>query len=95
MSTEDGVIRLSVKVVPRSSRNCIAEWLGQTLKVRVRAPAERGKANAAVEKILAEALNIDKKRARIVTGKTSPRKIVEVTGLSEAELRQRLARHAG
>ena len=33
----------------------MAGWLGDTLKVHVTAPAERGKANAAIETILAEA----------------------------------------
>ncbi len=42
-------MKLDLKVVPKSSRDCIAGWLGDALKVRVRAPAERGKANAAVE----------------------------------------------
>ncbi len=85
-------IKLPIKVVPGSSRDCIAEWLGETLKVRVRAPAARGKANAAVEKILADALGVPKKCARIVKGKTSTRKIIEISGLSESEVYDRLSR---
>ncbi|MFP6608142.1 MAG: DUF167 domain-containing protein, partial [Myxococcota bacterium] len=49
---------MRVKVVPGSSRDAIAGWLGEALKVRVRAPAERGKANASVEKIVADALGV-------------------------------------
>ncbi len=45
-SMENWTTRLLIKVVPASSRDCIAGWLGETLKVRVRAPAECGKANA-------------------------------------------------
>ena len=67
-------------------------WLGDTLKVRVTAPAERGKANAAIETILAEALGISRASARVVAGKTSPRKIVEITGLSETEVYRRLSK---
>jgi hypothetical protein len=84
-----------IKVVPGSSRDSIAGWLGETLKVRVRAPAERGRANAALEEILAEALGVGRECVRIVAGRTSTRKVVEVTGLSEAELRSRLPRMAG
>ena len=82
--------RLAVKVVPGASREGIAGWLGDTLKVRVTAPAEQGKANAAVEALLAEALGIAKDRVRIASGTASPRKIVEIAGLSEDEMRSRL-----
>jgi len=83
--------RLLVKVVPAASRNCIAGWLGEALRIRVRAPAERGKANAAVEEIVAGALGIPKDCVRIVAGAASPRKVIEIAGLSEAEIRRRLA----
>jgi uncharacterized protein (TIGR00251 family) len=87
----DPTIKLAIKVVPGSSRDCLAGWLGETLKVRVAAPAERGKANAAVEALISQALGIPKKCARVVSGKTSPRKVVEITGLSESEISRRLA----
>jgi len=83
--------RLPVKVVPGSSRNRIAGWLGDTLRVRVTAPPERGKANAAVESLLVDVLGIANGRARIVSGGSSPRKVVEIFGLSESEARRRLS----
>ena len=83
--------QLLIKVVPASSRDSIDGWLGDALKVRVRAPAERGKANAAAEKIVAEALGLPKGRARVVRGQTAARKVVEIVGLSEADLRHRLS----
>ena len=78
-------------MVPKSSRHGVAGWLDDTLKVRVRAPAERGKANAAVERVVAEALDLPLKTVRIVAGATSPRKILKIAGLSEAEVRHRLS----
>ena len=87
-------IQLQVKVVPGSSRDGIAGWLGETLKVRVTAQPERGKANAAVEATIAEALGISVKSARVIHGKTSPRKIVEIVGLSESEVYRRLSKGA-
>ena len=89
---EHATIKLAIKVVPASSRSCIAGWLGETLKVRVTAPAERGKANAAVEVTIAEALGVPKKSARVIAGKTSPRKVVEIVGLSESEVYRRLSK---
>ena len=88
----DPTIQLPVKVVPASSQNCIAGWLGETLKVRVTACAERGKANSAVEATIAEALGISTDSARVIRGKTSPRKIVEILGLSESEVYRRLSK---
>jgi uncharacterized protein YggU (UPF0235/DUF167 family) len=51
-------MKLTIKVVPASSQNGLAGWLGDTLKVRVTAPPERGKANAAAEATIAEALGV-------------------------------------
>ena len=92
---EGETCRLRIKVVPGSSRDGIAGWLGDTLKVRVRAPAERGKANAAAERIVAEALGVSRARARVVSGGASARKVVEISGLSESEVQRRLAKVAG
>ena len=58
------------------------------------AAPERGKANAAVEATIAEALGISSACARVVAGTTSPRKIVEVVGLSEATVYHRLGKGA-
>lgn len=83
-------MRLAIKVVPSASRDGLAGWLGDTLKVRVSAPAERGRANAAAERVVAEALGLPAKSARVVAGTTSARKVLEISGLSEAEVRARL-----
>jgi uncharacterized protein (TIGR00251 family) len=85
--------RLPIKVVPGSSRNCIAGWLGEALRVRVTAPPERGKANTAVEKIIADALGLPNDAVNIVKGSTSVRKIVEIAGIAEADIRSRLEQH--
>ncbi len=83
--------KLQIKVVPGSSRDCIAGWLGDTLRVRVTASAERGKANAAVELILAGALGLRPDAVRIVAGTASARKIVRISGPSQVEIKRRLS----
>lgn len=92
MHVSETTIELPIKVVPGSSRDCVAGWLGDTLKLRVTAPAEQGKANAAVEALLAERLGVPRDHVRVVSGRASPRKRVEIAGLSEAEARSRLER---
>lgn len=84
-------MKLQVKVVPGSSRAGIAGWLGETLRVRVTAPPERGKANAAVEQLLAGVLGLPPDGVRIVAGHGSARKLVELSGAPEAELRNRVS----
>jgi uncharacterized protein (TIGR00251 family) len=82
--------KLAVKVVPSASRNEIAGWLSDVLKVRVTAPPERGKANAAVEETIAAALGVAGDRVRVASGHGSPRKMIEIDGLTDAEIRARL-----
>jgi len=84
-------VKIPLKVVPGSSRSCIAGWLGESVKVRVKAPPESGKANKAVEKLLAKALQIPLNRVSIVRGGASPRKLVEITGLRGEEIVKRLS----
>ena len=73
-------MRLHLKVVPKASRDRVAGWVGDRLKVQVTAAPERGKANAAVIEVLAAALGVPRGRVRIVAGETSPLKTVEVDG---------------
>ena len=88
-------MKLTVKVVPKSSRNSIAGWVGDALKVCVIAAPERGKANAAVEAVLAEALGVTRGRVRLVAGLTSSRKVLEIDGVAPAELHRRLMNRVG
>ncbi|QDT16423.1 DUF167 domain-containing protein [Alienimonas californiensis] len=81
---------LTVKVVPGASRSAVVGWLGEALKVRVAAPPERGKANAAVLALLAEALGVPQQAVTLAAGPTSPRKTIRVEGLSNTEVRRRL-----
>ena len=85
---------MAIKVVPGASRTEIAGWLGDALKVRVSAPPERGKANAAVEALIAEALGLPAGLVRVASGPTSPRKTVQISGLSEREILRMLGKPA-
>lgn len=87
--------RLAVKVASKSSEDAVQGWIGEALKVRVRAAPERGKANAAVVEVLARSLGVSRSSLRIVSGPTSPRKVVEIDGLTEAEVRRRLGEERG
>ena len=90
-TTDDGVV-IAVKVVPGGSRDAIAGLLGDALKLKVAAPAEGGKANQAVCKLLARTLGRPVRDVRIVAGHSRPRKRIAITGLDAAALRRALSR---
>jgi len=92
MGMGKGMTKLPLKVIPGSSKDVVAGWLEDALKVRVRAPAERGKANKSVEALVASALGLPPASVRIVSGQTSPRKIAEISDLSLDEVYRRLAK---
>jgi len=71
-------VKLKIKVIPSSSKDCIAGWLEDTLKVKVKAPPEKGKANKAVIKILEKNLALPKGSISIASGSTSCRKTIEI-----------------
>lgn len=71
-SRDEAVVRtgrLSLQVVPGSSRDEIVGWLGDSLKVK--APPEKGRANEAVVALLAERLGIDNSSIAVVSGQAS------------------------
>jgi uncharacterized protein (TIGR00251 family) len=83
-------MKLSLKVVPGASKDEICGWLDDSLKIKVRAAAESGKANAAVVKLLAEILGLHKRAINITSGTSSTRKIVEIESLTETQVHTRL-----
>ena len=83
--------RLRVRVVPGASTPGVVGRHGDAWKIRVRAAAERGRANDAVVEVLAGALSLSKRDVRLVHGHTAREKLFELTGLTAAETERRLA----
>jgi|ETNmetMinimDraft_26_1059896.scaffolds.fasta_scaffold12936_3 hypothetical protein len=82
---------LAVKVVPGATRDRVAGVLGDCLKITTSAAAEKGKANAAVADILAEALEVDSRSVELIAGRVNPRKEFRIGGVSAEAVRRRLA----
>ncbi|MEX2430767.1 MAG: DUF167 family protein [Dehalococcoidia bacterium] len=82
--------RVYVTVQPKSRRQGVSLLDGKVLKVRVNAPPEDGKANAAVRQLLAKTLKVPKTRVLIVAGEFARKKIVALP-LSLDEVAARLA----
>lgn len=86
----DGGVVFSVKVVPASSRTAISGLLDGTLKIKVKAPPQKGRANDCLIDFLAKQLGVKKSNIRIITGQTSPIKKVQVLGLSSETVVEKL-----
>ena len=84
--------RLKLHVTPGAREDVLAGWQGDSLRVKIRARPEKGRANEAVLRFLAGRLSLTRSRLALVRGATSRDKLIEVEGLSEAELRARLGR---
>ena len=82
--------RLKLHVTPGAREDSLAGWRGDSLRVKVRAPPEKGRANEAALRLLARRLNLPRSQLALVRGATSRDKLIEVEGLSEDELRARL-----
>jgi len=81
---------LAVKVVPGASREKVVGPLGERLKVTVRKPAERGAANRALCKLLADALGVRPGDIEVLRGEGRPEKDILVRGLAPDEVSRRL-----
>lgn len=84
------VSRLTVLLTPGARRSEIVGRHGDGWKALVAARPERGRANAALVTLLAEALAVRRDRVSIVAGHTARRKVVEVQGLGQEETDRRL-----
>jgi len=79
-------MRFRVKVQPRARRARLAGKLGDEWKLEITAPPVDGKANKAVIEFFAGALGISRSAVRIVMGEHSQHKVLEITGITEADL---------
>lgn len=87
-------IMLRVKAKPGSRADRIVGVRGDCLVVEVRAAAERGRANEAVARVLAEALGVKAAAVVLKSGHASPRKLYLVPLESRGAL-ERLGRELG
>ena len=88
-TTGDGVL-LRIKVVPGASRTGLAGLLGGRLKVRVAAPPEGGRANAAVCELIADLFGIPRQNVVVQAGHMQPQKSVALIGVSLCTVTERL-----
>jgi uncharacterized protein (TIGR00251 family) len=77
---------LSLKVIPRASKNEIGEAIGTELKVKVTAPPVDSAANRAVIELIAEKLNCSKSAVTLVRGETARHKSLLLNGMTPEQV---------
>ena len=87
--------RLRLRVSPGAAGSRVVGRHGEAWRVRVAAPPEGGRANAAALDLLAGVLRIPRGRIELISGRTARDKVVALRGLSADEADQRLAEAAG
>jgi uncharacterized protein (TIGR00251 family) len=83
-------VLVHIKAVPGASRDQVAGAVGDRLKVRISAPAEGGKANRAICRVLAKELGMKAKDVTIESGQTSPEKVIRIFGARAEEIAGKL-----
>jgi uncharacterized protein (TIGR00251 family) len=85
----DGTV-LAVRAQPGAKRNAVVGERAGALRVAVSAAPERGKANAAIQEVLADALGCKASRVLLVSGETSRDKRFMIQAMTRDELARRL-----
>jgi uncharacterized protein len=83
--------RLRLRVAPGATRAGVVGRHGDAWKVRVAAPAEGGRANDAVVRLLAETCSLPRSAVTLVSGHGARDKIVELAGVEPGDIERRLS----
>src|SRR5262245_34828101 len=91
---------LRVHVVPNAKRDSVVGELatpslfrgghGGAIKIKLRAPAVEGKANAALIRFLAERLKLSRNAIVLESGHKSRDKLIRIDGLTAEDVRMRM-----
>ena len=87
--------RVRLRVAPGATRAGVVGRHGDAWKVRVTAPAEGGRANDAVVRLLAETFELPRTAVTLVSGHSARDKIVELAGIEPEAIERRLSSAAG
>jgi uncharacterized protein len=81
---------LRVHVVPNAKIDGIVGEYGGAIKIKLRAPALEGKANAALIRFLAEQLRLPRHSIVLERGHKSRDKVIRLNGLTDEDVRTRM-----
>ncbi len=87
---------LGVRVIPRSTRNEIAEIMRDgTVRIRLNASPDADEMNRTLAAFLAEILDVPEDRVEIVAGKGGRDKLVSITDMDAVTAQRKILEHRG
>ncbi len=92
MTDRAGAVRFSVHVRPRSSRSAIVGVREGALDVALTSPPAEGAANEELRKLLARALEVNRRDVNIIVGVASRSKLLEINGITPDVAREMLSK---
>ncbi len=81
-------VRVEVQVKPRASHNRVEGFKEGVLQVRLTSPPVDGAANSSLVKLVSKSLGIARGKVRIVSGERSRKKVIEIEGVTEEEIKE-------
>lgn len=83
-------VRVTIRVVPRASKNEIVGMVDGVLKVRITAPPVDGAANAEIIKLFSKTFGVSRSDVTIVSGETSRNKRIIIANLSQSKFEEKI-----
>jgi uncharacterized protein len=90
---EPMVTRLKVRVTPNARSDQLVALSMDEVRMKIQAPAQDGKANTALVRLLSELLDCRKSQIQIIHGKKGRIKTIEIAGIDAPEVWRRLELH--
>ncbi len=79
----DGSVTMTIRVHPGARETAVTDVMNDgTIKVSLRAKAEKGRANEELIELLADQFEVPRGNVAIISAATGRRKIVKITGVS-------------
>lgn len=87
--------RLKVRVTPNARKNTVVSWTEDEIRLKIKAPAVEGKANAALIEYLSELTDVSRSKIQLKAGEKSRIKLIEIEGVAPDEVRARITAQVG
>jgi len=87
--------RLKVRVTPNARKNMVVSWTEDEIRLKIKAPAVEGKANAALIEYLSELTDLPRSKIEVKIGEKSRIKLIEIEGPVPDEVRARIRAKVG
>jgi uncharacterized protein len=89
------VTRLKVRVIPNARKNAVVSCTRDEVRLKIKAPAVEGKANAGLIEYFSELIQISRSSIQLKTGQKSRIKIIEIDEPTPDEVLDRIKAQVG